>query len=252
MPDALNQVERITGCLAKRGIVEDAPVFLRALGDTPSRMIQVFRRIPGIIHPRRPMQPAVGQARPAARNSRPSHRRRVDRDTRDQQPRQQAVHAIGEPGWMSRLADDGAIKPGTKQVEKPADDRFLEAPARWQLHQKRAKRVAERPDFRQEAIQDVCYRNELSDMGDLARDLGGETETRRHRRRPARISSDPVRPVKTGIDFDRRKSPRIAREVTALAWKVSRVWLRDAPPGGADPDHKPRGYSFTAPVIEDT
>jgi hypothetical protein len=152
---------------------------------------------------------------------------------------------------MARFAGHETIEPRTEGAEERTGNCLIEAKARRQLHQKRAEAVTEGCDLRKQAVQRFDGVGKPARVGDLARHFGRETKIRRYRGGPACIGRRIVRPIKAGVDLDTRESRGIALKMCPLGRELRDVRPGDGPAGGSDPDQRD-GYSFTAPVIDDT
>ena len=112
--------------------------------------------------------------------------------------------------------------------------------ARSQLHEQTAEARAQRREVREERLEQLGAASEPLVMRDRARDLDGKPERARHARGPPLKRRGAMWAIEGGIDFDRGKHLRIAREERLARRKAGLLGARNAPCCG--PDVNLRGH----------
>lgn len=192
------------------------------------------------------MQALVAQTMPASGFAGAGHWGRISCDARDTQLGQQRIDIVREPAGVPRLADDAAAMNVSEGPQEPSARIWVEAEARRQLDQERAKLGAEPGDLAEELAQQPLGSIEPLLVRDRARKLDGEAKPFGHGRRPSRIGPDSVGPVERSVDLHGIEALRVAFQMAAGCGERIGMGLRHAPAGRPNRDHAVR-----APNVEE-
>ena len=151
---------------------------------------------------------------------------------------------------MTRLDCDLSGKPAAQHGQERTGDGSIERKSRRQLHQQRAEPLAECCDLAEEGRQLAAGVGEFAHVRDLLRELHREAELRRHACRPPRVGLGLVRPIEGRIDLHRVEAARIPPQMAPGRLEAPGMLRRNAPSGGADPDHSP-GCSEASRLVRD-
>lgn len=240
----LLELERISGGVAERGVVEDDPALgAGACADLLGELVEEAGLVSRVVGARRAVKTPVAEAGPSSRGRGGGGGfRGIGCYARDVEAAQETVRGRREPCGIARLERDEVRVRAVRvklanRCEELVRQAFVVLQFGWELHEERAELVTERANLLEEIVQELSAVRELRGVGDGLGELHGKAEIRRRAGGPALPCFALMGAVEAGVDLDAVEAVRAALEVRALGRKVMSVRARQSPTGGADAEN---------------